>query len=220
MQSLRGLIFQLFNHLEEFRFSIMSRAGVNRGRRRFLTAATTVIGGIGVGFAAVPFIVSWEPSARARAIGAPVDVEIGKLEPGQRLTVTWRGKPVWVVRRDEQTLAELRSLAPSLRDPESEVDTQQPDYCQNAFRSLKPEYLVLVGICTHLGCAPTYVPVGEAHSLGPQWKGGFFCPCHGSRFDMAGRVFKGVPAPTNLEVPPYHYASESRIVVGVDPAKA
>lgn len=196
------------------------KEGVNTGRRRFLTAATTVVGGVGVAFAAVPFIASWQPSAKAKAIGAPVEVDISKLEPGQQLTVTWRGKPVWVVRRSKQTLAELPSLDRMLRDPRSEVESQQPAYCQNKYRSLKPEYLVLVGICTHLGCSPTYVPEGEAHALGAEWKGGFFCPCHGSRFDMAGRVFQGVPAPTNLEVPPYHYESETRIVIGVDPALA
>lgn len=196
------------------------KQAVNTGRRRFLTAATTVVGAVGVGFFAVPFIASWQPSAKAKAIGAPVDVDIGKLEPGQKLTVTWRGKPVWIVRRSDQTLTELASLEGVLRDPHSEVETQQPAYCQNKYRSLKPEYLVLVGICTHLGCSPTYVPEGEAHSLGPEWKGGFFCPCHGSRFDMAGRVFQGVPAPTNLEVPAYHYESETRIVIGVDPASA
>ncbi|MGC1952503.1 MAG: ubiquinol-cytochrome c reductase iron-sulfur subunit [Gammaproteobacteria bacterium] len=196
------------------------KQAVNTGRRRFLTAATTVVGAVGVGFFAVPFIASWQPSAKARAIGAPVDVDIGKLEPGQKLTVTWRGKPVWIVRRSDQTLTELASLEGVLRDPRSEVETQQPAYCQNKYRSLKPEYLVLVGICTHLGCSPTYVPEGEAHSLGPEWKGGFFCPCHGSRFDMAGRVFQGVPAPTNLEVPAYHYESETRVVIGVDPASA
>lgn len=196
------------------------KQAVNTGRRRFLTAATTVVGAVGVGFVAVPFIASWQPSAKAKAIGAPVDVDIAKLEPSQKLTITWRGKPVWIVRRSKQTLNELPSLDGELRDPHSEVESQQPAYCQNEHRSLKPEYLVLVGICTHLGCSPTYVPEGEAHSLGPEWKGGFFCPCHGSRFDMAGRVFQGVPAPTNLEVPAYHYESETRIVVGVDPASA
>lgn len=196
------------------------RQAVNTGRRRFLTATTTVVGAVGIGFVAVPFISSWQPSAKARAIGAPVDVDVGELEPGQKLTVTWRGKPVWVVKRDATILEDLSSLDPLLRDPRSEIETQQPEYCQNKYRSVKPEYLVLVGICTHLGCAPTYVPQTEAHSLGEDWKGGFFCPCHGSRFDMAGRVFQGVPAPTNLEVPPHHYESETRIVIGVDPATA
>ncbi|MGF1612938.1 MAG: ubiquinol-cytochrome c reductase iron-sulfur subunit [Gammaproteobacteria bacterium] len=196
------------------------KPAVDVRRRRFLTAATTVVGAVGVGFVAVPFLASWQPSAKARAIGAPVDIDVGKLQPGQMLTVTWRGKPVWVVRRSEQTLAELASLDAGLRDPRSEVETQQPPYAQNRYRSLKPEYLVLVGICTHLGCAPTYVPVGDAHALGADWKGGFFCPCHGSSFDLAGRVFQGVPAPANLEVPPHHFLSETRIVVGVDPASA
>ena len=194
----------------------MSTDGVNTGRRRFLTAATTVVGGIGTAFALVPFVSSWQPSARAKAIGAPVDVDIGKLEPGQRLTVTWRGKPVWVVRRTQESVEKLSGLDEKLRDPDSQIEAQQPAYAQNAHRSIKPEYLVLVGLCTHLGCSPTYVRVSDAHSLGPDWTGGFFCPCHGSLFDMAGRVFQGVPAPTNLEVPPHQYVSNNRIIIGVD----
>ena len=198
----------------------MRTEGVETNRRRFLTAATSVVGAVGVGFAAVPFLSSWKPSAKARAIGAPVEVDINKMEPGQRLTVTWRGKPVWVVRRDTSALDALQSMEPKLRDPTSDVESQQPAYARNAHRSIKAEYLVLVGLCTHLGCSPTYVKETDAHSLGAEWKGGFFCPCHGSFFDLAGRVFRGVPAPTNLEVPPHHYVSESRIVIGLDEGTA
>lgn len=193
----------------------MSGDGVDIGRRRFLTGATTVVGAVGAVFAAVPFVVSFQPSERAKAIGAPVEEDIGKLEPGQMTTVKWRGKPVWIVRRTEQQLDSLDALVEKLRDPNSEVD-QQPPYAENPHRSIKPEYLVLVGLCTHLGCSPTYRPEIAPDDLGPQWKGGFFCPCHGSRFDMAGRVYAGVPAPTNLVVPPYKYLSDSRIVIGVD----
>jgi len=194
----------------------MKNDNVNQDRRRFLTTATTVVGGIGAVFTAVPFVGSWQPSAKAKAIGAPVEVDIGKLEPGQRLTVTWRGKPVWVVRRTEETLDSLVTLSSKLRDPMSNVKTQQPKYAGNEYRSIKPEFLVLVGICTHLGCSPTFVKETDPHSLGLDWKGGFFCPCHGSRFDLAGRVFQGVPAPTNLVVPPHAYLSGSRLLIGVD----
>jgi ubiquinol-cytochrome c reductase iron-sulfur subunit len=195
----------------------MKTETVNQGRRRFLTAATTVIGGVGAAFTVVPFVSSWQPSAKAKAIGAPVEVDIGKLEPGQRLTVTWRGKPVWVIRRTQDTLDSLVALEGKLRDPASDVKTQQPKYATNEYRAIKSEFLVLVGICTHLGCSPTFVKETDPHSLGPEWKGGFFCPCHGSRFDLAGRVFQGVPAPTNLVVPPHAYLGDSQIVIGVDP---
>ena len=194
----------------------MSNQGADRSRRRFLTAATTVVGGVGIGFVAWPFIASLQPSAKAQAIGAPVEADIGKLEPGQRLTVQWRGKPVWVVRRTQESLEALPTLASVLRDPKSEVVAQQPDYAVNEHRSIKPEFLVLVGLCTHLRCSPSYRPEVAPEDLGPDWKGGFFCPCHGSRFDMAGRVYQGVPAPTNLEVPPHSYLSETRILIGAD----
>jgi ubiquinol-cytochrome c reductase iron-sulfur subunit len=197
----------------------MSGDGVNIGRRRFLTGATTVVGAVGSAFAAVPFVASFQPSERAKAIGAPVEQDIGKLEPGQMLTVKWRGKPVWIVRRTEENLAELDALAAKLRDPNSEED-QQPSYARNNHRSIKAEILVLVGICTHLGCSPTYRPEAAASDLGADWRGGFFCPCHGSKFDMAGRVYAGVPAPTNLEVPPHKYLSDARIVIGVDQEEA
>ncbi len=188
---------------------------VNLGRRRFLTATATVVGGVGAAFMAVPFLKSWAPSERAQAAGAPVEADISKLEAGQMLTVEWRGKPVWIVRRSQPMLDALPALDGELRDPKSDVTEQQPGYAKNEYRSLKPEYLVLVGICTHLGCSPTFRPEVAPADLGPDWKGGFFCPCHGSRFDLAGRVFKGVPAPTNLEVPPYKYLSDSRVLVGV-----
>ena len=181
----------------------MSAEGVDLKRRRMLIAATSAVGAVGVGFAAVPFLASWNPSARAKAAGAPAEADISKLESGQLLRVKWRGKPVWIVRRTESNLADLASLDSELADPNSE-QPQQPSYCQNPTRSIKPEYLVAVGICTHLGCSPTYRPDVAPEDLGPDWKGGFFCPCHGSRFDLAGRVFSGVPAPTNLVVPPHH----------------
>jgi ubiquinol-cytochrome c reductase iron-sulfur subunit len=197
----------------------MSTGGVDNSRRRFLTAATTVVGGVGAAVTLVPFLVSLKPSARAVAAGAPVEVDISKMEPGQRLTVEWRGKPVWIVRRTDDMLAGLEAVADQLRDPESEKD-QQPEYARNATRAIKPEYLVVIGICTHLGCSPTFRPEVAPADLGGDWKGGFFCPCHGSRFDLAGRVYAGVPAPTNLVIPPYSYVSDSRVLIGVDQGAA
>jgi ubiquinol-cytochrome c reductase iron-sulfur subunit len=191
----------------------MSGNEVNPSRRRFLTAATTVIGGVGVGFALVPFISSMQPSAKARAAGAPVRTDISKVELGQMIRVKWRGKPVWVVNRTQEMLDTLPTLDGELRDPNSE-EPQQPENCKNEYRSIKPEYLVLIGICTHLGCSPTYRPDVAPADLGKDWKGGFFCPCHGSRFDLAGRVFKGVPAPLNLVVPPYRYLSATELLIG------
>ena len=196
----------------------MSVVGVSGGRRRFLTATASVVGGVGLGFTAVPFVSAWQPSARARALGAPVQINVSKLEPGQLVAVLWRGMPVWVVRRTSAVLDSLPTLDPMLRDPDSEVAEQQPAYARNPHRSLKPEYLVLVGICTHLGCSPQYVVAARAerYDLGDDWPGGFFCPCHGSKFDLAGRVYPGVPAPTNLEVPPHRYLDGGRIEIGVD----
>jgi ubiquinol-cytochrome c reductase iron-sulfur subunit len=191
----------------------MSKDDINVERRRFLTAATTVIGGIGAAYVAVPFLASLRPSAKAEAAGAPVQIDISKLNEGEQLTVEWRGKPVWIVRRTEQMVAELPKLDKDLRDPTSLVD-QQPEYCRNEYRSIKPDYLVAVGICTHLGCVPTYKP--QPGSVDATWPGGFFCPCHGSKFDLAGRVYKGVPAPTNLEIPPYKYVTETQVLIGVD----
>lgn len=189
----------------------MSEDKVDTSRRRFLTAATSVIGGVGVAYAAAPFIYSWFPSAKTQAMGAPVKIDVSKLEPGAQLTVEWRGQPVWVINRTELMLNKLPQLDKLLRDPESEHD-QQPTYAKNEYRSIKPEYLVLVGLCTHLGCVPMYRP--DVGSVEPSWPGGFFCPCHGSKFDLAGRVFKGVPAPLNLVVPPYRYDSDTVILVG------
>ncbi len=189
----------------------MSEQDINVGRRRFLTAATTVVGGIGVACVAVPFISSWQPSARAQAAGAPVEVDISKLALGQQLTVEWRGKPIWIIHRSPEMLAELPKLDSQLRDPYSEVP-QQPAYAKNEDRAIKPEYFVAIGICTHLGCIPTYRP--DVGSVSDTWPGGFYCPCHGSMFDLAGRVFKDVPAPTNLEIPPYQYLSDTLILVG------
>ncbi|MCL9781489.1 ubiquinol-cytochrome c reductase iron-sulfur subunit [Vibrio sp. S4M6] len=192
----------------------MSNVPLNNGRRRFLTATTAVVGGLGAVAVAVPFIKSWNPSAKAKAAGAPVEVDISKLEDGQMIRVEWRGKPVWVVRRSASVVDNLPNIDSQLRDPKSKEE-QQPDYAQNEYRSIKPEYFVAVGICTHLGCSPTYLP----DSFSDQVKGvksGFFCPCHGSKFDMAGRVFQGVPAPLNLVVPKHMYLSETKIIVGVD----
>jgi len=187
-------------------------------RRRVLVATTALIGGAGVVAVAVPFISAWNPSARARSAGAPVEVDISNLEWGQQITVKWRGKPVWVLRRAPQMLKDLRSagLLGSLRDPDSTVVTQQPDYAKNQYRSIKSEYFVVIGICTHLGCVPTFRPDHAPPDLGKDWVGGYYCPCHGSRFDLAGRVFKGVPAPTNLVVPRYQYLSDFLIQIGED----
>jgi len=193
----------------------MGGDNTNTGRRRFLTAATTVVGAVGVGFALVPFVSSMQPSAKARAAGAPVRADISKLQPGQMIRVKWRGKPVWLVSRTEEMLASLTTLTPKLSDPDS-AEPMQPEYAQNEYRSIKPEILVTVGICTHLGCSPTYRPDVAPADLGGDWLGGFFCPCHGSRFDLAGRVYSGVPAPLNLEVPPHRYLSENELVIGED----
>ena len=187
---------------------------VDTGKRRFLTAAASVVGGAGAIAVAVPFVASVAPSAKAEAAGAPVLIDISQLEVGQLLTVEWRGKPVWVYRRSPAVLEALPTLDDKLRDPDSEVVSQQPEYCQNDLRSIRDEVMVLVGICTHLGCSPTYRPELAPEDLGEEWKGGFFCPCHGSKFDLAGRVYEGVPAPINLEVPPYHFPGDNTVIVG------
>ncbi len=197
----------------------MSAEGVDLKRRRFLTAATSVVGGVGVIAVAVPFLSSMQPSARAQAAGAPVEADISKLEPGQMMTVEWRGKPVWIVNRTKAVLDTLPSLDGKLRDPQSN-QSEQPKSTKNAYRSIKPEYLVLVGICTHLGCSPTFRPDIGVTNFDPEWKGGFFCPCHGSKFDLAGRVYQGVPAPLNLVVPPYRYLSDTRILIGAEEGAA
>jgi ubiquinol-cytochrome c reductase iron-sulfur subunit len=193
---------------------------INRGKRRFLIAATTAVGGVAAVGTAVPFVLSMMPSARARAAGAPVDIDIGKIEPGALLTVEWRGKPVWVVSRTREMLDLLGKHEGELADANSDSSIQ-PDYCKNATRSLKPELLVAVGICTHLGCSPTYrKDIGAADLGGTDWHGGFFCPCHGSRFDLAGRVYKGSPAPSNLEIPPHKFVGDGRLLIGEDTTKA
>lgn len=198
----------------------MTDNAVDERRRRFLTGTASVIGGVGACFAAVPFIASFQPSARAKAIGAPVEVDISKLEPGQRIIQKWRGKPVWIVRRTPDMLEQLEDIGGGvLRDPASE-ESEQPEYAANAWRSRNPEYLVLVGICTHLGCSPSFVPDPAAEGMGENWYGGFFCPCHGSRFDLAGRVYSGVPAPTNMPVPPYTFLTDTRLLIGEDQGDA
>ena len=189
---------------------------VDTGRRRFLVTSTSVVAAIGAGFVAVPFLSSWMPSERAKNAGAPVEVDISKLEEGRLMIVEWQSKPVWIVRRSAKTLADLVKNNDHLRDPSSENADQQPSYAQNENRSIKPEISVLVGICTHLGCSPTFRPEMAPADLGEDWLGGFFCPCHSSRFDLAGRVFQGVPAPTNLVVPPHKYVSDNVILVGDD----
>jgi len=196
---------------------------VNTGRRRFLSATTAVVGAVGVGFAAVPFIKSWNPSARAKLAGAPVTADISALQEGQRLVMEWRGQPIWIVKRSKAILEALPGLDGRLKDPESSVADQQPAYVlkQNPeFRSIKAEVSVLVGLCTHLGCSPEMVAEIRPEPFDPEWKGGYFCPCHKSRFDMSGRVFDGVPAPINLLVPPHHYQDDSTIIIGVDPQGA
>jgi ubiquinol-cytochrome c reductase iron-sulfur subunit len=197
----------------------MANEGVDYGRRRFLTATTAVVGGAGVVAAAIPFIKSWEPSARAKNAGAPVLADISKVEAGQRLSVLWRGQPVWIVNRTPALLATLPQVESRLRDPKSEVADQQPKYAQNQARSIKPEWLVVIGICTHLGCSPEFVPEIKPEPFDPEWKGGFFCPCHKSRYDIAGRVFQGVPAPMNLVVPPYQFVNDKQILIGVGPGE-
>lgn len=195
----------------------MSDDGINTDRRRFLTTSATVVGGVGVLATAVPFVSTFTPSAKAKAIGAPVEVDISGLQPGERLIVKWQGKPVWILRRDDTALESITDLDAEVRDPASDED-QQPKYAKNEHRSIKPEYLIVLGLCTHLGCSPKQVleGEGEAYGLADDWTGGFFCPCHGSRFDLAGRVFKGVPAPRNLIVPPHQYLSDTRVIIGED----
>lgn len=187
-------------------------------RRRLLTGATAVVGAVGIAGVAVPFIGSLKPSQRALVAGAPVVADIGKLEPGQQITVAWRGKPVWVLRRTQQMLTDMESAShlERLLDPASEEQSQQPEYARNLARAINPDYLVTIAICTHLGCVPAFRPELAPADLGSDWIGGYFCPCHGSRYDLAGRVFKSMPAPLNLEIPPYHYLDEKRIEIGSD----
>ncbi len=193
----------------------MSEEQVDLKRRRMLTAATAGVGAIGAAAMVVPFGMSLLPSEKAKAAGAPVEVDISMVESGQQLTVEWRGKPVWVVNRPQSVLDDLPTLDAKLLDPQMTAD-QQPEYAKNATRSIKPNYLVLVGICTHLGCSPSYRPELAPADLGADWKGGYFCACHGSRFDLAGRVFQGVPAPKNMVVPPHKYLSDNLVLIGED----
>ena len=193
----------------------MSNKGADPDRRQFLTTAATITGGVGALATAVPFISTMTPSAKAKAIGAPVEVDISGLKPGERMTVQWQGKPVWILRRSKETISSLDQLDAKVLDPESS-QKQQPGYAKNKHRSINPEFLVVIGLCTHLGCSPTLVRKDEEHQLGGEWKGGFFCPCHGSRFDLAGRVYSGVPAPSNLIIPPHQYITDNRILIGDD----
>jgi len=195
--------------------SSIDQESLDPKRRRLLVGGMSVAGGLGAGALGVSMLASMSPSARAKAAGAPVEADISKLAPGQLLTVEWRGKPVWIVRRTADALASLENVIDQLSDPDSNEE-MQPDYAKNATRAIKDEYLVVVGICTHLGCSPTYRPDLAPADLGSDWEGGFFCPCHGSKFDYAGRVYAGVPAPTNLEIPPYMYLDDNRILIGED----
>lgn len=188
-------------------------------RRRQLLAATVGVGGIGVVATSVPFVASMSPSEAAKAAGAPVEVDLNQVAPGSLLTVEWRGRPVWVMHRTARILGLLGRHNDQLADPRSE-EPQQPDYARNATRSIKPQYLIVIGICTHLGCIPVLRPDTAPADLGPDWPGGFYCPCHGSKFDFAGRVFKNVPAPFNLEVPPHAYLSDTRLMIGEDATRA
>jgi ubiquinol-cytochrome c reductase iron-sulfur subunit len=192
---------------------------VDTGRRHFLTVATVATGAVGAAFAAFPFLASWQPNARARALGAPVEVDIGKLEPGAMVKVEWRGRAVFIVHRTPQMLAQLEGIDGLLRDPGSN-ESEQPEFARNPARALKPEYLVLVGVCTHLGCAPLDKFAAGDVTVAADWQGGFFCPCHGSKFDISGRVFRDVPAPTNLPVPPYRFLSDTRILIGAEAGNA
>ncbi len=192
---------------------------VDQSRRHFLGVATGVTAGVGAVFAAVPFVAYWKPSARAQALGAPVEVDISKLDPGAMVKVEWRGKPVWVLHRTPTMIDSVNANVDQLRDPDSE-QPQQPDYARNEYRSIRPEILIMVGSCTHLGCAPIERFDVAPSDLGPSWKGGFYCPCHGSKFDLSGRVFAGVPAPLNMLVPPHRYIDDSVILIGSDSGAA
>lgn len=197
----------------------MGADGINPGRRRFLVAATSVVGAVGAVGAAVPFVGSWSPGAGAKAAGAPVRINIGKLESGQQMVAQWRGQPVFVLRRGAAIMANLDKVTPQLADPQSESSVQ-PQYVDPRLRSIRPEILLVVGICTHLGCSPTFRPEVAPIDLGADWVGGYFCPCHGSRYDLAGRVYKAQPAPLNLPVPPHAYESADIVVIGIDQERA
>ena len=187
---------------------------IDKKRRCFLRAATTAVGGIGLAAAAVPFLSYWMPSADTEAAAAPIRIDISKLKPREQLTVPWRGMPIWIISRDKEMLDSLSKLSGSvLRDPLSEQD-QQPIYCKNVNRSIKPEIFISIGICTHLGCVPTYRP--DVGSISPDWEGGYYCPCHGSKYDLSGRVYQNVPAPLNLKIPRHMYISDTEIMIGED----
>lgn len=198
----------------------MSNLSVDTSKRRFLVTMTSAVGGVAAIGVASPFVMSMLPSARAKAAGAPIEVDLTKVEPGMQLAVEWRGKPVWVVNRTKEMLDLLSKHDASLTDAASENASQQPSYCQNPTRSIKPQYLIVVGICTHLGCSPSYRSEVAPADLGPDWVGGWFCPCHGSRFDLAARVFNGSPAPTNLVIPPHKYLTDTRVLIGEDQGAA
>jgi ubiquinol-cytochrome c reductase iron-sulfur subunit len=193
----------------------MSHEEPDRGKRRFLLTATTVASGVAAGAAGVPFVASMLPSERAKAAGAPVEVDVSSLEPGQKMIVEWRGKPVWIVRRTPEMLKAVKADDERVADPESNR-SQQPEYAKNEVRSLKPEYLVVVGICTHLGCSPVDRLAAQPEPFATDWRGGFYCPCHGSLFDLAGRVYKNKPAPDNLAVPPYKFVTDTTLLIGED----
>ena len=193
----------------------MTESNKSLNRRNFLANLTKVMGGVGGIFAVIPFLSTMSPSEKAKSAGAPIEIDVSGLKPGAFKVVEWRGKPVWVVRRTAEMINNTQEDNDILTDPKS-LEEHQPKYTQNKFRSLNPEYLVLLGVCTHLGCSPLYKPNSKTAELGLDWKGGFFCPCHGSKFDLSGRVHKGMPAPYNLEVPPHYFVSESRIIVGKD----
>jgi len=193
----------------------MAKQRVDQNKRRFLIAATAAVGGAGVIAVAAPFVKSMLPSERAKAAGAPVEVDISKIKPGEMITQEWRGKPVWIINLTKEMSEALTKHNDKLSDPMLDVTTQQPDYCKNATRSIRPNLVVMIGICTHLGCSPS-AKLQAGGDMGADWSGGFFCPCHGSKFDLAGRVFKGSPAPTNLVVPPHKYLSESILLIGDD----
>jgi ubiquinol-cytochrome c reductase iron-sulfur subunit len=192
-----------------------TEAIANKEKRRFLIGATSVVAGVGAIAVATPFVMSLWPSEGAKAAGAPVEVDTSKIEPGMKINVKWRGKPIWLLNRTAAMLATLPKMDDRVADPKSSVP-HQPPYCKNETRSIKPNLWVAIGICTHLGCSPTFRPEVAPADLGPEWLGGFFCPCHQSKFDLAGRVFKGVPAPTNLVIPPYKYLSDTLVVIGED----
>jgi ubiquinol-cytochrome c reductase iron-sulfur subunit len=194
---------------------VVANDDVDLSRRKFLTSATIGVGAVGAVLAAVPFVASWQPSERAKALGVPTDFDLSKLDPGQMAIILWRKQPIYVVRRTPEMVASLKGHDDQLKDPSSK-DSEQPDYAKNDIRARKPEILVLIGICTHLGCLPKQHFAAGDPELGATWPGGYLCPCHGSRFDLAGRVFDGSPASVNLRIPPYSFPNENRLIVGVD----